>query len=89
MLVLAIIFSGETMKINLNALEEVKAKITSLKGNAIKLKINRGRNKIDSFEAIIVSVYPSVFTVKVNEEKQLPSQTFSYYDVLCGDVIIG
>ena len=28
---MAIIFSGETMKINLNALEEVKAKITNLK----------------------------------------------------------
>ena len=77
------------MKINLNALEEVKQKISSLEGNSIKLRINRGRNKIESFEAIIESVYPSVFTVKVNEEKQLPSQTFSYYDVLCGDVVIG
>ncbi len=77
------------MKINLNALEEVKQKISSLKGNSIKLRINRGRNKIESFEAVIESVYPSVFTVKVNANKQLPSQTFSYYDVLCGDVVIG
>lgn len=76
------------MKINLNALEEVKQKISSLKGNSIKLRINRGRNKIESFEAVIESVYPSVFTVKVNANKQLPSQTFSYYDVLCGDVVI-
>ena len=76
------------MKINTNALEEVKQKISSLKGNTIKLKINRGRNKIESFEAIIESVYPSVFTVKVNANKQLPSQTFSYYDVLCGDVVM-
>ncbi len=76
------------MKINTNALEEVKRKISSLKGNTIKLKINRGRNKIESFEAIIESVYPSVFTVKVNANKQLPSQTFSYYDVLCGDVVM-
>ena len=52
------------------------------------MKINRGRNKIERFEAIIESVYPSVFTVKVNAEKQLPSQTFSYFDVLCGDVVI-
>ena len=77
------------MKINLNALEEVKQKISSLKGNSIKLRINRGRNKIESFEAVIESVYPKVFTVKVNANKQLPSQTFSYYDVLCGDVVIG
>lgn len=77
------------MKINLNALEEVKQKISSLKGNSIRLRINRGRNKIESFEAVIESVYPSVFTVKVNANKQLPSQTFSYYDVLCGDVVIG
>jgi len=77
------------MKINKNALEEIKAKITALKGNSIKLAINRGRNKIERFEAIIESVYPSVFTVKVNAEKQLASQTFSYFDVLCGDVVIG
>ncbi len=76
------------MKINTNALLEIKQKISSLKGNTIKLKINRGRNKIEIFEAIIESVYPSVFTVKVNANKQLPSQTFSYYDVLCGDVVM-
>lgn len=76
------------MKINTNALSEVKEKISALKGNSIMMRINRGRNKIERFEAIIESVYPSVFTVKVNAEKQLPSQTFSYFDVLCGDVVI-
>ena len=76
------------MKININALDEVKSKIKALKGNSIQMSINRGRNKIERFEAIIESVYPSVFTVKVSAEKQLPSQTFSYFDVLCGDVVI-
>ena len=76
------------MKANKNAIEEIKAKINALKGNSIQMAINRGRNKIERFEAIIESVYPSVFTVKVSAEKQLPSQTFSYFDVLCGDVVI-
>ena len=76
------------MKVNTNALQEIKQKISTLKGNLIFMEINRGRNKIEKFEAIIESVYPSVFTVKVNSEKQSPSQTFSYFDVLCGDVVI-
>ncbi len=75
------------MKRNIYALDEIKAKISALKGNTILISINRGRNKIESFEAVIDSVYPSVFTIKTNCEKQQPSQTFSYFDVLCGDVV--
>lgn len=69
-------------------LEEVKTKIKELKGNNIFMIINRGRKKIETFEAIVENIYPSVFTVKVDSKNQLGTQTFSYFDVLCGDVEI-
>ncbi|MDD4110740.1 MAG: Veg family protein [Clostridia bacterium] len=69
-------------------LEEIKDKIRDLRGLNISMAINRGRKKIDKFSAIIDNVYPSVFTVKVDETNQQNIQTFSYFDVLCGDVEI-
>ena len=76
------------MKKNVFALKEIKSQIAALKGNTIELKINRGRKKYETFPCTIDNVYPSVFTVKVNHEKKQENQTFSYFDVLCGDVII-
>lgn len=70
------------------SLEEIKEKIRGLRGESIFMAINRGRKKMDYFNAIIENIYPSVFTVKVNEINQLDIQTFSYFDVLCGDVEI-
>ncbi len=68
-------------------LEEVKAKIIKLKGTSVEMNINRGRKKIDTINGVIKDVYPSVFTVSVESERQ-NIQTFSYFDVLCGNVII-
>ena len=70
------------------SLNEVKESITALKGSPVEMSINRGRKKIDSFSAVICDIYPSVFTVTVDKEKQLSTQTFSYFDVMCGDVVI-
>ena len=70
------------------SLEEVKQRIKELKGENISMAINRGRKKMDYFNAVIDCIYPSVFTVKVDAANQLDTQTFSYFDVLCGDVEI-
>lgn len=70
------------------SLDEVKRKIKELKGETIAMAINRGRKKMDYFNAVIDNIYPSVFTVKVFAINQATTQTFSYFDVLCGDVEI-
>lgn len=67
-------------------LDEIKAKILALKGSHVEININRGRKKIDSFSGIIRDVYPSVFTI-VGKDNSQSIQTFSYYDVLCGNVV--
>ena len=68
------------------SIHEVKEKILSLKGREVEMNINRGRKKFESLSGIIKDVYPSVFTVETGESKS-SVQTFSYYDVLCGNVI--
>ncbi len=73
-------------KINLG-LDEVKQKIGALKGSNVEMNINRGRKKIDTINGVIKDVYPSVFTVKIESGNQ-QLQTFSYFDVLCGNVVI-
>jgi len=73
------------MKANVNALNEIKQQINDLKGNEINLSVNRGRKKIDKLKGVIENTYPSVFTVMTNEKAR---ETFSYFDVLCGLVVL-
>ncbi len=67
----------------LREFDDVKKRITELRGQSVLMNINRGRKKIDTINATIKDIYPSVFTIKTQDEKL---QTFSYFDVLCGDV---
>ena len=73
----------DNMRKVIYGLSEIKDKIKNLKGQSVTLSINRGRKKIDIVTATINDVYPSVFTIKVDEKLQ----NFSYFDVLCGDVV--
>ncbi len=67
----------------LMSLEDVKLKILALKGSQVEMNVNRGRKKIEAVSGVIRDVYPSVFTVETSMSK---IQTFSYFDVLCGNV---
>jgi len=73
-------------KINEN-LNEIKAQIEKLKGQNIKMQVNRGRRKIENYDGMIETIYPSVFTVKINSP-QKETMSYSYSEVLCGDVKI-
>ena len=50
----------------LNGQDEIKKKISALKGLSVKMDINRGRKKIETISAVIKDVYPSVFTIKTD-----------------------
>lgn len=75
------------MKREIINLDDIKKRITDLKGSPVKMEVNRGRNKIIKFDGVIECVYSSVFTVKAHKQS-FNSKTFSYFDVLCGDVKI-
>ena len=72
------------IKINTQALGNIKSQIMELKGKDIELCVNRGRKRFDTIQGRIESIYPSVFTIISNDK--LP--TFSYFDILCGNVKI-
>lgn len=67
-------------------LVDVKNMINSLQGQNLQLKVNKGRNKIVSFTATIDKVYPSMFVINPTSEVELDRKSFSYNDVLCGDI---
>lgn len=71
-----------------NTVENIKQKILELKGKEVDLKINRGRRKVSSIRARIEDVYTSVFTVKSCPLDSGSIFTYSYNDILCGEVKI-
>ncbi len=72
-------------KVNSNVATVIE-EIERLKGSNISMEINKGRRKIEKYQGIIENVYPSIFTVNIGDGKNPLS--YSYTEVLCGDVII-
>lgn len=72
-------------KVNTNV-STVIEEIEKLKGSSISLELNKGRRKIEKYQGIIENVYPSIFTVNIGDGKNPLS--YSYNEVLCGDVVI-
>lgn len=68
--------------------DNIKNKILELKGQDVELYINRGRRKVSQFRARIEDCYTSVFTVKSFPLDAGSTYTYSYNDILCGDVKI-
>ena len=60
--------------------------IAALKGSRVAMYINKGRKKIIRLAGTVVDIYPSVFTVRIEGSKSLDIQSYSFSDVLTGDV---
>ena len=69
-------------------IKDIIQEITKLKGESVKMEINKGRKKIEKYEGIIESVYPSIFTVLVYDPDGEKHYSYSHAEVLCGDVVI-
>ena len=67
-------------------LQEVKTIVKELQGKNIEMVINRGRNKLITLSATIDKVYPSMFIIKPEDNTELDRTSFSYSDILCGDI---
>lgn len=71
-----------------DTVDNIKQKIIALKGKEVELFINRGRRKVGNYRARIEDVYTSVFTVKTCTNEPDVIYTYSYNDILCGEVKI-
>ena len=59
-------------------------KIKEMKGNSYVIKVNRGRNRIETIEGKIENTYPAIFTVRVAGGELT---TFSYADLLSKNIL--
>ena len=74
------------MKVGNIGLNEVKSIVKSLQGKTIEMVVNKGRNKLVTLNAKIDQVYPSMFVIKPDSKTSLDRTSFSYSDILCGDI---
>lgn len=70
------------------SIDEVKQKISALKGVAVRISVNKGRKRIVRYDGEVLEIYPSVFTLKINGDKNLEMLSCSYSDVVCGDIAL-
>lgn len=68
------------------SIEEVKSRIEELKGSPLKVCVNRGRKRIQRFVGAIAETYPKVFTLRITSDTHTDLMSFSYSDVICGDI---
>ena len=67
-------------------IDSVKSQVTELKGSRIAMYINKGRKKILKLNGTVIDIYPSVFTVKIEGSRSLNIQSYSFSDILTGDI---
>ena len=69
-------------------IKDVKQMVKDYSSQHVAVKVNLGRNKSVSYSGILSGVYPALFTVQPDEEGFLGKTSYSYSDVLCGNVKI-
>lgn len=67
---------------------EIKRMVRACESRRVNVRVNLGRNKIQTFSGILSGVYPALFTVLPDDEAFLGKTAYSYSDVLCGNVKI-
>lgn len=68
------------------SVEEVKETINNLRGSDLKISVNKGRKRILKYDGVIGDLYPAVFTLRIKSDKNVDLLSFSYSDVICGDI---
>ena len=64
------------------AIADIKKDLELFVGSKVRLKANRGRNRIIEKVGVLESTYPNIFVVKLDERKIERRVSYSYADVL-------
>ncbi|MGB4327214.1 MAG: Veg family protein [Bacillota bacterium] len=75
------------MPIQKNSVEYIRTVLDSHIGERITVKANEGRKRISITEGVLERTYPSIFTVRIDDEYGRTA-TWSYVDVLTDSVEI-
>lgn len=69
---------------NEGGIEATIDRLNNMKGLPLLIKVNRGRNKIDTIEGMIETTYPMVFTVRTDGGD---ISTLAYTGILSRDIL--
>lgn len=72
----------------MNQMLQIKNKLEKNLGKRVIVKANKGRKKFVTRKGILKSVYPSIFSVDVENGDELTTSTYTYSDVLTHTVRI-
>lgn len=50
------------------SVEEVKKNIEGLKGESLKISVNKGRKRVLKYDGEIAQLYPAVFTLRITSD---------------------
>ena len=65
-------------------LSSIKDEIFSYKGQKVKCRTSKGRNKMEVTQGVLLDVYPKLFTMYV--ESKASTVSFSYAEILTKEV---
>lgn len=65
-------------------LSEIKKKIEGLKGKPIKIWVDIGRNKNETYDGYVLDTYKNIWTFKTKTD----IKSFCYSDILTNSVVI-
>jgi uncharacterized protein Veg len=69
--------------------DQIRAEISSLEGQRIRVRANMGRSRIVERTGTVVQAHPALFVVEVEERRgRKARQSYQYVDVLTGTVEI-
>lgn len=65
-------------------ISDIKKKIESLKGKKIKVWVDVGRNKSETYEGFVLATYKNIWTFRTKTD----IKSFSYSDILINSVVL-
>lgn len=65
-------------------ISDIKKKIESLKGKKIKVWVDVGRNKSETYEGFVLDMYKNIWTFRTKTD----IKSFSYSDILINSVVL-
>ena len=65
-------------------INDIKKKIESLKGKKIKVWVDVGRNKSETYEGFVLDTYKNIWTFRTETD----IKSFSYSDILINSVFL-
>ena len=67
-------------------IQDVKQMVKNYGNKRVAVRINLGRNKCMQFCGVVRGIYPALFTISPDKPDFLGKTSYSYADVLCGNV---